>query len=223
MRRLKCGLPWTKGVDITPVPGANNPPEVLQELLIDALRKGAMVVNSEDGGGRLLPEFHGTIMQPAVVYPVNSTMQLWSVKVKGPIVAVASYTHFDEVCTYVSSSGAEQLQACVFTGDPQNGDFQALLEELPHEIGAVTANEVCLEQHVVGYGTIASGLGGGQGAWCTTEALKAFTSEPREVRGLPKLNTSLEFAAADASERCPVQGPFASPIGIADLRSTNKD
>ena len=92
-------------------------PEHLQQLLIDALRKGAMVVNEHEGGGRLLPEFHGTRMQPAIVYPVNDTMQLWSTKsTVGPILAVASYEQVDEVCAYIAQA-VPGMQTTIFT-DP---------------------------------------------------------------------------------------------------------
>eukprot|EP01032_Pedospumella_encystans_P009396 gene9396-11060_t len=177
VRQLKCGLPWTKGVDITPLPG-NNQIEHLQDLLIDALQMGAMIVNHEDGGGRLLPEFHGTIMQPAVVYPVNDTMKLWRTKITGPIVSVVSYEHIDEARAYIARSSPD-LQACVFTAHPEhNPDLQSLLRDPPHRLGAVTVNQVCLEQHVAGYGRVPVGLNSQQGTWDSSTALRAFTTEP---------------------------------------------
>jgi len=230
VRLLKCGLPWTKGVDITPVPG-NNQPERLQELLIDALQKGAMIVNSEEGGGRLLPEFHGTIMQPAVVYPVNDTMELWRVRVTGPIVAVASYTHIAEVRAYISHSSSD-VQACVFSAHPAHGELPKLLHELPHQVDAIEVNQVCLEQHLTGYGAVPAGRE--DGSWSAAQALKAFSCEP-VMRGFGTegggtadagRGQHVEGGAAPqsphkASEDCAVgvgvPGPFPSPVGIADM------
>lgn len=238
IRLLKCGLPWTKGVHITPVPGVDQLGR-LQELLIDALRKGAMIVNSEDGGGRLLPEFHGTIMQPAVVYPVNETMQLWRGRVTGPIIAVASYSHMNEVRAYLAH-GTADLQANVFTADPTRCDLQDLLHDLPSQASALVFNQVCLEQHVSGYGKGSAGLGAGmsagEGGWSPMEALRAYVSDPAEQgknSSLPRLDTSLDGAEGSFqsprrsasggswAEETSISLPrsFSSPIGIADLHT----
>lgn len=59
---LKCGLPWEQGVQITPLPEAKKPTS-MEELIQDAVGKGATVVNADTHGG----EIHGSLFRPAVV------------------------------------------------------------------------------------------------------------------------------------------------------------
>ena len=67
--RLKGGMPWEAGVQITPLPESNKT-KYLTELIEDAIAKGARVVNK--GGGKV----SYTFMSPAVVYPVGPGMRL---------------------------------------------------------------------------------------------------------------------------------------------------
>jgi len=69
---LKGGLPWDEGVAITPLPEPNKT-QHMQELIADAISKGAKVLNEDHGGG----EIRGNLMHPAVVFPVTSDMLLW--------------------------------------------------------------------------------------------------------------------------------------------------
>ncbi|MDQ1095561.1 glyceraldehyde-3-phosphate dehydrogenase (NADP+) [Chryseobacterium camelliae] len=66
---MKPGLPWEKDVKITPLPEANKP-GYLKECIDDALSKGAQVLN-ENGGFT-----ESSFVFPAVVYPVNSEMNI---------------------------------------------------------------------------------------------------------------------------------------------------
>jgi glyceraldehyde-3-phosphate dehydrogenase (NADP+) len=43
---LKQGLPWEEGVSITPLPEPTKP-SYLEELIADAVSKGADIINSE--------------------------------------------------------------------------------------------------------------------------------------------------------------------------------
>lgn len=193
VKELRCGLPWTVGVDITPLPGVGKP-EYLQELLIDALRKGAMVVNSADGGGRLLPEFHGTVMKPAVVYPVNDTMRLWSVGRTGPIVSVTSFRELTEVHALIAQRPVG-VQVSLFTEsvDGSDGDSHAFLREivqgLPSSVGAMVVNRICAEQCFEGYGGVPCGLNCSHSAGNSEALLRAFTAE-----------TSLHHFASDSTD-----------------------
>src|SRR5207302_11388052 len=63
LAKLKIGMPWEKGVSITPLPGLHRT-KYMTEAIDDALAKGARVVN--EGGGT----FSMTLFYPAVVYPV---------------------------------------------------------------------------------------------------------------------------------------------------------
>lgn len=237
---LKCGLPWTAGVDITPLPGEGKP-EYLQ------VRMGAMVVNSADGGGRLLPEFHGTVMKPAVVYPVNDTMQLWTVSRTGPIVAVTSYRHFAEVSALVCQRPIG-IQVSLFTANYSNranspdssGSAETLAYEevlqdvvrsLPGSVGAVVVNRICADQCFEGYG-------GGLNCACAErdekELFRAFTTETSlhhfasaednnaestcTTGKMPVRSTSvnkLPDLLLDNSVLIPTS--FPSPVGIAEI------
>ena len=111
VNKLKCGFPWSEGVDITPLKKPSHT-QFLQELLIDALRKGATIVNSEEGGGKL--NYYSTLMRPAIVYPVTESMRLWSEDQMGPIIPIVSYHGMDEVYECVASN-MQGIQASIFT------------------------------------------------------------------------------------------------------------
>ena len=57
--QLPQGLPWESGVKITPLPEPKKP-AYLQELLADALSRGATLANAAHGGGALAEG--GTLM-----------------------------------------------------------------------------------------------------------------------------------------------------------------
>ena len=63
LAKLKVGMPWEKGVSITPLPGAGQSRVYDAAASSDAEAKGARVMN-EGGGARCRTFFY-----PAVVYP----------------------------------------------------------------------------------------------------------------------------------------------------------
>src|SRR5688572_15008008 len=71
IKKLKPGMPWDDGVGLTPLPEPGKV-EYLTELVEEAKKYGASVAN-ENGG-----EHHHTFFYPAVVYPVNEKMRLYS-------------------------------------------------------------------------------------------------------------------------------------------------
>ncbi len=73
---LKIGLPWVENVQITPLPEPKKP-AYLKELIKDAVAKGAAVVNEKSGNGGKMA---GSIMRPAVLFPVTREMRLWEVR-----------------------------------------------------------------------------------------------------------------------------------------------
>lgn len=64
------GLPWEEGVKITPLPEEGKP-GYLQELIEDAVSKGAKIVNPRGG------KTDRTFVAPSVVYPVNHNMRIY--------------------------------------------------------------------------------------------------------------------------------------------------
>src|SRR5688572_13945543 len=71
IKKLKPGMPWDDGVGLTPLPEPGKV-DYLTELVEEAKKYGASVAN-ENGG-----EHHHTFFYPAVVYPVNEKMRLYS-------------------------------------------------------------------------------------------------------------------------------------------------
>jgi acyl-CoA reductase-like NAD-dependent aldehyde dehydrogenase len=187
-------------------------PEKLQQLLIDALRKGAMVVNEEDGGGRLVPDIHGTIMNPAIVYPVNDTMQLWYCTCSGPIVAVTSYERMSEVAAYMGHS-APGLQVSVFACSPASAPVQEILEHAAHRGGSVVVNKVYLD-------------GAEEAAAADAEVFAAFSRETqlRAFPSTPSLSALdvesaglLPRGGANKEEGEEVLTVFTSPVSVTSL------
>jgi acyl-CoA reductase-like NAD-dependent aldehyde dehydrogenase len=117
-------------------------PERAQELVIDALRKGAMVVNFEDSGGKLVPTLHGTEMHPAVVYPVNDTMRMWREDLSGNIIPVCSYTDASDVAARVNDAQTG-LQVAVFDHTAHEG---AVLRALNGQVRSDRLNRLMVNK-----------------------------------------------------------------------------
>ena len=112
MGALQQGLPWEAGVKITPLPEPKKP-AYLQELLADALSKGATLANAAHGGGALAEG--GTLMTPAVVYPVTPAMRLWHEEQFGPLVPVGVFHDEAELAEHIARSPYGQQAAILIT------------------------------------------------------------------------------------------------------------
>ena len=82
--QLKPGMPWGEGVSLTPLPEPGKV-EYLTGLVKDATAYGARVVN-ENGG-----HVQHTFFYPAVLYPVNAKMRLYSEEQFGPVVPIVPF------------------------------------------------------------------------------------------------------------------------------------
>jgi glyceraldehyde-3-phosphate dehydrogenase (NADP+) len=131
--RLKSGMPWEAGVCITPLPEPNKT-GYLMELIDDARAKGASVVNR--GGGSV----EHTFMSPAIVYPVDPGMRLYSEEQFGPVVPIAPFSDFDEAMNYVIQSNYGQ-QVSLFGSDPQI--IADLVDPLVNQVCRVNINSQC--------------------------------------------------------------------------------
>ncbi|MEN6318380.1 MAG: NADP-dependent glyceraldehyde-3-phosphate dehydrogenase [Syntrophaceae bacterium] len=131
--KLKGGMPWEAGVQITPLPEPNKT-GYLTELIDDALSKGAHVVN--DNGGAV----NHTFMFPAVVYPVRSGMRLYTEEQFGPVVPIATFKDFKEPMEYVTQSDYGQ-QVSIFGS---SADIIAdLIDPLVNQVCRVNINSQC--------------------------------------------------------------------------------
>lgn len=130
---LKCGMPWEPGVAITPLPEEGKP-AWLTELVEDAVRTGARVVNSEGGS------VNGTYFHPALVYPVNDRMRLYREEQFGPVIPVVPFSDIEEPIRYIVSSDYGQ-QVSLFGRDA--GTLAGLIDPLVNQVCRVNINSQC--------------------------------------------------------------------------------
>src|SRR5690606_5831520 len=130
---LKAGMPWQQGVAITPLPEPGKT-AFLTELLHDALEKGAKLQNP--GGG----ETSASLFMPALLYPVNSSMRLYSEEQFGPLVPVVPYDDVNDVIDYVVNSNFGQ-QLSIFGQDAQQ--VGELVDIFANQVGRININSQC--------------------------------------------------------------------------------
>jgi glyceraldehyde-3-phosphate dehydrogenase (NADP+) len=130
---LPFGMPWEKGVRITPLPSLDRVAK-MKELVLDAQGLGAHVVNR--WGGLSNATFHF----PSVVYPVTPAMKLYSVEQFGPVVPVAVFDNVQEVFEAIVASNYGQ-QASVFGTDPRR--IGPLIDALANQVCRVNLNAQC--------------------------------------------------------------------------------
>lgn len=130
---LKWGMPWEKGVQITPLPEPEKP-GLLKELIEDAEANGAKVINP--GGGSIEHTFYA----PAVVYPVNNKMKLYYEEQFGPVVPIVAYDKIEEVIQYMVESNYGQ-QASIFGTD--NAEMAKLIDNLVNQVCRLNINSQC--------------------------------------------------------------------------------
>lgn len=131
--KLKYGMPWTKGVNLTPVaePGK---PAYLKECIGDALANGAQVVN--ENGGETVASF----VFPAVVYPVNDKMKLYREEQFGPVIPVIPFENIEEPIQYQIDS-PHGMQVSIFSTDPQ--ETANLIDPFVNLVSRVNINAQC--------------------------------------------------------------------------------
>jgi acyl-CoA reductase-like NAD-dependent aldehyde dehydrogenase len=133
LAKLKIGMPWEKGVTITPLPGLHRT-AYMTEAIEDARAEGARVVN--EGGGA----FSMTLFYPAVVYPVREGMKLYREEQFGPIIPVMPFVNVEDALEYVVTSDHGQ-QVSIFGCNP--GQIGALVDPLVNQVCRVNINCQC--------------------------------------------------------------------------------
>jgi glyceraldehyde-3-phosphate dehydrogenase (NADP+) len=133
MARIRQGMPWDKGVWITPLaePGR---PAFLCDLLDDAVARGARILNA--GGG----SHAGSFFRPALLYPVNADMRLFHEEQFGPLVPVVSFDDFSIVDAFLQDSNYAQ-QISLFSQDAAT--LAPLVDSLVNRVGRVNINCKC--------------------------------------------------------------------------------
>jgi len=130
IKKLKPGMPWSPGVSLTPLPEPGKV-EYLRELVADALKHGASIVN-ENGG-----EYLNTFFYPAVLYPVNEKMRLHSEEQFGPLIPVVPFESDEEAIQYVVNSNYGQ-QVSIFGTDSRA--VAKLMDAFANQVGRINLN-----------------------------------------------------------------------------------
>ena len=130
VKKLKCGMPWDEGVNLTPLPetGKTN---YLRDLVEDAKNNGANVMN-ENGG-----EIAETFFYPAVLYPVNEKMRVFREEQFGPVIPIVAYYDVAEPMNYVVNSNFGQ-QVSIFGKDSKT--IAKMIDLFSNQVGRININ-----------------------------------------------------------------------------------
>ena len=130
---LKFGNPWENGVQLTPLPEPEKP-AYIQELIDDAIKKGAKIIN--ENGGETTENF----IFPAVLYPVSKNMRVFEEEQFGPVIPVLSFKDIQEPLTDMAASNYGQ-QVSVFGSDVKT--LAPLIDTLVNLVCRVNLNSSC--------------------------------------------------------------------------------
>jgi glyceraldehyde-3-phosphate dehydrogenase (NADP+) len=130
---LKYGLPWEPGAFLTPLPEPGKP-AYIQELIQDALEKGAQIMNKK--GGTLTHNYSF----PAVLYPVNSSMRVYHEEQFGPVIPILAYKDIREPLDAMAASDYGQ-QVSLFGRDVRK--IGPLVDTLSNLVCRVNLNSAC--------------------------------------------------------------------------------
>lgn len=133
MEHLKIGMPYEKGVQITPLPEPGKP-DYLKEILDDAIAKGAKIIN-ENGGTQV-----GPLAYPAILFPVKDGMKVYREEQFGPVIPVAVFDDIEEPIDYLMSSDHGQ-QVSIFGNNTDQ--LAALIDPLINIVSRVNINAQC--------------------------------------------------------------------------------
>ena len=202
INKLKFGLPWSKNVQITPLAEPEKP-KYLLNTITDAVIHGGAVLNVLEGGGHL----HGSLMRPAIVYPVNNKMKLWSEEQFGPVIPIAVYENNQDIYDYIANSTYGQ-QISIFTTNSQESSQESssssqesssssqessseLIDILSTNIGRININTQCSRSpDILPFtGRKSSSLG----TMSITDAIKQFSIETVIAGKSNTLNNELMY------------------------------
>ncbi len=131
--KLQFGLPWEKGVTLTPLPEPGKP-AYLNDLIEDAKLHGADVMN-ENGG-----TIKETFFYPAILFPVNHKMKVYSEEQFGPIIPIIPFEDIEEPIQYIIDSTHGQ-QVSLFSKN--QSELASLIDPLVNQVSRVNINCQC--------------------------------------------------------------------------------
>ena len=130
---LKFGNPWDDGVKLTPLPEPGKP-AYIQELIDDAVAKGAKILNKK--GGKHFDNF----IWPAVLYPVTKDMRVYQEEQFGPVIPIVSFTDIEQPLDDMAESNYGQ-QVSLFGKDVYS--LSPLIDTLVNLVCRVNLNSSC--------------------------------------------------------------------------------
>ncbi|RZW41020.1 MAG: NADP-dependent glyceraldehyde-3-phosphate dehydrogenase, partial [Flavobacteriaceae bacterium] len=131
--RLQYGNPWDEGVKLTPLPEAGKT-EYIQELIDDAIQKGAKVINERGG------ETYENFIFPAVLYPVTKNMRVYKEEQFGPVIPIMVFKDIEQPLNDMAESNYGQ-QVSVFGKDTKK--LAPLIDTLVNLVCRVNLNSSC--------------------------------------------------------------------------------
>ncbi|MDV7139001.1 NADP-dependent glyceraldehyde-3-phosphate dehydrogenase [Maribacter sp. TH_r10] len=130
---MKFGNPWDAGVQLTPLPEPGKP-DYIQELIDDAVAKGAKILNKK--GGKRFDNY----IWPAVLYPVTKDMRVYQEEQFGPIIPIVPFSDIDEPLNDMAESNYGQ-QVSLFGKDVYA--VAPLIDTLVNLVCRVNLNSSC--------------------------------------------------------------------------------
>lgn len=130
---LKFGNPWEPGAKLTPLPEVDKP-AYIQELIDDALGKGAKIINKKGG------ETSENFIYPAVLYPVSKDMRVFEEEQFGPVIPVVSFSDIEEPLNDMAESNYGQ-QVSLFGKNVNT--LSPLIDTLVNLVCRVNLNSSC--------------------------------------------------------------------------------
>jgi glyceraldehyde-3-phosphate dehydrogenase (NADP+) len=130
VKKLKPGMPWDDGVGLTPLPEPGKT-EYLKGLVEDAKQHGARVLN--ENGGQVAYSF----FYPAVLFPVNEKMRLYSEEQFGPVIPVVPFEKEEEAIQYVVNSNFGQ-QVSIFGNNSKT--IARFIDAFNNQVGRINLN-----------------------------------------------------------------------------------
>jgi len=130
---LPIGLPWTKGVKLTPLPEIDKAGS-MRAYVDDAAKHGASIINPSGGASS------ETLYFPSIVYPVAPDAELYTKEQFGPVVPVCSYRDEQDFLDFVVASNYGQ-QVSLFGRDPEK--IARLIDPLANQVSRINLNAQC--------------------------------------------------------------------------------
>jgi glyceraldehyde-3-phosphate dehydrogenase (NADP+) len=130
---LKFGKPWDESVNLTPLPEPGKP-AYIQELIDDAVEKGAEVLNKKGG------QHFDNYIWPAVLHPITKDMRVYQEEQFGPVIPVLSFSDIEEPLDDMAESNYGQ-QVSLFGKDVYA--LSPLIDTLVNLVCRVNLNSSC--------------------------------------------------------------------------------